>query len=247
MKPISLAKKSILVVLVILAGNDFYCHAQKEKPTLGIEIRPIIPSDLFAVKSQSVNYYSKVFSINPRIGYSAGAVVRLNLSKVWNLESGIYYTTRIYGTRMTDSSGLNVSDNFRFDNYEIPVMGLIYVRLSKNIYLNTAFGPSFDFFPTDVQAPDNGTYTQKAFRSYWVLPALQANVGAEYRTKNSGYFYLGAMYHRMLYTPMGTAGFYFMDYTFPEHVLTPIQGHYFSLDFKYFFPTKRSSEINNGA
>jgi hypothetical protein len=226
---------------------NFYSFGQYEKPTLGVEIKPIIPSDLFAVKNKDLVYKDKTFSINPQIGVSAGAVVRLNLSKFWNLESGIYYTERVYGTRMRDSMGTDIKDKFRFDNYEIPISALVYIRLAKNIYLNTSFGLSLDFFPTDVQSPDNGMYVQKAYRSYWVLPALLANVGAEFRTKNSGYFYIGGLYHRMLYTPMGAAKFSFDDNGYPDQTgLIPLQGHYFSIDFKYFFPTNRTPTINNG-
>ncbi len=220
-----------------------------DKPTLGIEVRPVIPSDLFAINNNTASFNrpdkNYTFTISPQLGYSAGAVVRAAFSRIWSIESGIYYTSRFYGSSAKDSVGIEHKENFRFDNYEIPLLGLIYIRLSKNVYINNAFGLSFDFLPEDIQTPGNSFYYVRVIKEYWVLPALMANVGAEYRTKNNGYFYIGALYHRML-TPLGDAGFFFTYNGGPEGVATPLNGHYFALDFKYFFPTKRTPVIDNG-
>jgi hypothetical protein len=243
---VSFCRFNILIFCILFVFPPLVSFAQDDLPTLGAEIRPLIPSDLFAIKAPNPTFGHKVFTINPQGSYSAGGVIRLNLTKFWNLESGIYYTSRVYGSNMKDSGGINASGKIIFDNYEVPVLGLIYIRLAKNIYLNNAFGLSLDFFPTDAQSPDNGYYYQKLARTYWILPALMANIGAEYRTEKNGYFYLGALYHRML-IPMGQTEFFFNDSGFPAY--TPaqqIQGHYFAVDLKYFFPTKRTPEINNG-
>ncbi len=234
---------SILVFSHIIktSAQEYYL----DKPTLGIEVRPIIPSNLFAVDYPQLSKNYNVFTITPRVGYSAGAVIRSALSRMWSIESGIYYTSRQYGTSGKDSAGNVVKDQFRFDNYEIPFLGLIYIRLSKNMYINTAFGVSADFFPEDIQTPMNSQYFVRVGREYWVLPALMANVGFEYRTEDNGYFYVGALYHRML-MPLGGVGFFYNYNGGPEGVASILEGHYFALDFKYFFPTKRTAVLDSG-
>ena len=240
--------KIILAYSFLLCFSVLNISAQEyylDKPTLGIEVRPIVPGSLFAVDYPPLSKDNKVFTITPRVGYSAGAVIRSAVSKMFSIESGIYYTSRVYGTSGKDSSGTIVKDNFRFDNYEIPFLGLIYIRLSKNMYINTAFGVSADFFPEDIQTPMNSLYFVRVGREYWVLPALMANVGFEYRTENNGYFYIGALYHRML-MPLGGVGFFYNYNGGPEGVASPLAGHYFAFDLKYFFPTKRTPVLDSG-
>jgi len=242
----------ILIFICTTAANS---QQFIDKPTLGIEIKPVVPSNLFATNSDTVSWKHAVigqssaknylFTITPELSFSAGAVIRAAINRQWSVESGIYYTARTYGTSAKDSTGKVIKDNFRFDNYEIPLLGLLYIRLSKNVYINNAFGLCLDFLPDDIQTPGNSFYYVRVNKLYWVLPALMANVGAEYRTQNNGYFYIGALYHREL-TELGEAGFFFTNNEGPEGVGTPLNGHYFALDFKYFFPTKRTPVIDNG-
>jgi hypothetical protein len=127
----------------------------------------------------------------------------------------------------------------------MPILGLIYIRIAKNVYINNAFGFSFDFFPEDIQTPGNYYFYSRVQRQNWVLPALMENVGVEYRTSDHGYFYIGATYHRM-FDPLGLIGFFSADNSYPGAAVTTLQGHYFALDFKYFFPTKRTPVLDNG-
>src|SRR6185503_13635920 len=104
---------------------------------------------LFATDYPVLSKNNHQFTISPRLGFSAGAVIRSSVTRIFSIESGIYYTSRNFNTTGKDSVGTLVSDKFRFDNYEIPFLGLLYIRLSKHIYINTAFGLSADFFPED--------------------------------------------------------------------------------------------------
>ncbi len=239
--------KSFFMGLCLFIGSLNQVSAQQyiDKPTLGIEIKPVIPSSLFATDYPVLSKNNNQFTISPRLGFSAGAVIRSSVTRMFSIESGIYYTSRNFNTTGKDSAGTVVHDQFRFDNYEIPFLGLLYIRLSKYAYINTAFGVSADFFPEDIQTPENSMYFVRVGRQYWVLPALMANVGFEYRTENNGYFYIGGLYHRML-APLGAVGFYYTANGGPEGVASMLDGHYFALDFKYFFPTKRTPVLDNG-
>jgi hypothetical protein len=224
----------------------FFCLSAKlfaqQEPRLGIAIKPIIPSALFDNQSLVEKQGKVEFSIDPKIGYSAGVVLRKDLPSLLSLETGIYYVRRIYQLNISDSTNNATSNKFRFVNYEIPVTGLIYIRLGKNSYLNTAFGLSFDFFPNSVYT-ENEFYQQKAERNYWVLPGLVADVGFEYRTEKKGNFYFGGSYHRMLLKMADTRIFY-ENGTIAEDITTPLSGHYFAFNLRYFFPTQRTAPID---
>jgi hypothetical protein len=61
------------------------------------------------------------------------------------------------------------------------------------------------------------------------------NVGVEYRSERSGYFYLGATYHRP-FNEMATADLTWYDAIFfPTTLRTALDGSYLTLDVRYFF------------
>lgn len=211
--------------------------AQKiDHTTLGISFRPIIPSALFDnTVLQSVTDKA-TYTMQPRLGFSAGAVLRIGLYKQFSLETGINYVERIYQSSIKSDSA-NYSNKIHFVNYEVPVLCNIYVRTAKQTYLTTAFGFSFDFFPNDLSVVQDN-YVQRAVRQSWVLPGLIAQVGYEYRTEKNGFFYVGGSYHRML------ENIAYTGFLTPDGIVTsgtiPINGHYFALEFKYFFPATHS-------
>ncbi|RYD83552.1 MAG: hypothetical protein EOP53_00495 [Sphingobacteriales bacterium] len=232
-------KNALLLALFVFSAIA-KVFAQQE-PRLGIAIKPIIPSGLFNNEADVIRRGNTQFAINPQVGYSAGVALRQDLPYLLSLETGIYYIRRIYELNITEGEN-TTSNKFRFVNYEIPVTGLIYIRLGKNTYLNNAFGLSFDFFPNSVYT-ENEYYQQKAERTYWVLPALTADVGGEYRTEKNGNFYIGASYHRMLINMAKTLILYEKG-AVKESVTTPLSGNYFALNFRYYFPTNRTAPID---
>src|SRR6185436_134518 len=121
--------------------------------------------------------------IGTHSSFCGGALIRHRLHKQIFLESGINYIYRIYSSDIHDGS-VNISRTFRFINYEIPIQGLIYIQTAKNSFVNNTFGISLDFFPNDVRVTDS-IMMQLAVRRYWVLPAIIASTGYEYRTKKN--------------------------------------------------------------
>lgn len=231
---------SILIILLLALTQQVF--AQLQEPRMGIAIKPIIPSALFDNQELVTNQGAVQFAIDPKIGYSAGVVLRQDLPSLLSFETGIYYVRRIYNLSIGDSTGHSTSNKFRFVNYEVPITGLIYIRLSENIYLNNTFGISLDFFPNSIFT-ENANYQQRAERNYWILPGLIADVGAEYRTEKKGNFYIGGSYHRML-LPMANTIIAYQNGSIEESIITPLSGHYFAFNFRYFFPTQRTAPID---
>lgn len=215
--------------------------AQQEVTTFGLQFKPILSSDLINTGAQTQKMGQIGFTIEPRSGYAFGMVVRKGLNNQFSIETGINYTERNYGLTITeDSTGFRGESDFKYVIYEIPVQALVYIRLSENTYMNTAFGLSFNFLPTDWETL--GDYWQHfSQRESWIQPSLLANVGFEYRTYESGYLYLGISLHRP-FNNITTAGVAFIEQDFNrierESAFFDILGNYLTLDLRYFFHEK---------
>lgn len=209
--------------------------SQERVLTVGIQAKPLIPSDVITDRTITQFQNNYAFTMTNRPGYSFGMVLRKGFNDRFSFETGINYVSRNFDLTIEDQTGSVVSQDNRFQiiGYEIPMLGLVYVRLSKEIYMNAAFGASIDFFPSDVGTTSETIYHISQRRA-WFMPSLLANIGWEYRTRNLGYFYLGGSFHR----PFTNIYFTGVRYE-PEPQLTEsifqVSGSYLTLDLRYFF------------
>ena len=158
-------------------------------------------------------------------------VVRKGITKTISFETGINYVKRVYNLSIIDSSNNFTRDGkFRIIGYEIPLLALVYIRIGEKFYMNNALGFSIDIFPSDVR-----TVNSYSTRTSFIIPALLANLGWEYRTDKSGIFYIGASFHRPFSKIMSTKIWYDGNNKTAE-VETKLAGSYLTIDFRYFFP-----------
>lgn len=219
--------------------------AQKVPPKLsfGLEIRLL--QNLGVLNLDSVvltdadDQFRSVYEFAGGFGF--GGVVRIKLTDFWNIETGINYTRQRYQldfrdlvTEETDQSFLNII------SYEIPVKGLVYIRLGEQIFANVALGVSAHFIASNVEAFGLGnTYSFGGLSRNVMNGALLGGVGAEFRTEEDGYFYLGGSFHQPFSDIMTAQVNYQRDGIPPNYAARGvISGAYFAIDFRYFFPTK---------
>ncbi len=225
--------RTILVSCLLFLVSALW--SQSNITTVGIQIKPIISGQLFNTGPQTIESGEVDFTIDPSNGYAFGMVIRKGLNDQFSIETGINYSKRNYDLTISiDSNNFEGNSDFSYVIYELPVLALIYVRLGERSYLNNAFGINLNFLPSDWQSFD--TYFEHySSRSYWVVPALQANVGFEYRTYESGFLYLGFSLHRP-FSKITTAGvLYKEDNLQKETVYFDILGNYLTVDLRYFF------------
>lgn len=217
-------------LLFVLSGLSL-C-AQQGVVTVGFQIKPIFSNQYFKTGPVDGSIGTFNAKVTPKSGYCAGMVIRRGFTQKLSLETGINFVKRNYNLSITDTN-LNIGDQFRFINYELPIAALVYIRLGEQLYMDASLGGSFDFFPSDIETQDE-IYYQVGRRPRWVNMALIANLGTEWRTENAGYFYIGASYHRPF------------DYIFASlsqrktmnintFVRNDISGNYLTIDIKYFF------------
>jgi|GEM_PF-204271 len=211
-------------------------HAQQGVTTFGIQVKPVIPFGFFEpVTNLQKGTLSSTVELTG--GLAFGMMVRTGLSKSISLETGIDQITRRYNFSVAnDTNGYSGSGQLRFVGYEVPVTCLVYIRLGERSWMNTALGLSVDMYPGDaVQNIDEGQ--AYFFRRNWAQIGVLGNIGVEYRTEKSGYFYLGGTFHRpfgdMAQADISWADPYqgYRTYT----MTTFLSGSYLTLDLRYYF------------
>jgi hypothetical protein len=234
-------KKLLLIcafLLLILSG-----YAQERVSTVGLQFKPLFSSRFFGTGPQTLTQQSFTYEIQPRFGYVLGAVIRKGYTNTLSLEFGLNYAVRNYNLAAFNN-GIGSSDRLKIVGYEIPVSQLIFIRLSEYIYMNASAGICLNMFPSDV-FEESENFLAYAGRNSIVTPSLLANLGFEYRTPKSGYFYFGTSLNRPFSDIFDIA----IDYSANNFILntgiTSLRGSYLSIDLRYFFaedPEKKSSK-----
>lgn len=235
--------KLILFSFLLLNYSSFL--AQERVTTFGIQLKPIIPSQLFSTGKQEVDQNKVFFTTTPKTGYSFGMVIRKGLNKSLSLETGINYLNRKFELEIFDDSLDYIeTSSFKLVNYEIPISLLVYIRLSEYIYMNVSGGVALDIYPSDLYTYSDN-FQNDVLVYDWFRQSLIANIGWEYRTDKNGYFYLGASYHRP-FSHMAKQIVWYNGNKRDERVEFNLSGNYITLDLRYFFhedPERKKKKV----
>lgn len=209
--------------------------AQKDVTTVGIQIKPIIPVQFSTMADVEVQENNMQVNYAQKLGNTFGVVIRRGFTDNFAIETGIGFVRRNYQVTLQNfDNEYKESATFGFIGYELPVQALYYVQMSERIFLNTAAGLSLDMFPSDVEAFKNNL-AHHSYRYAWVRPSMIANVGAEYRSRKQGYFYVGLSYHRPFKSIIVNRTTYTEIGKIDKTIQSTLNGHYLTLDFRYFF------------
>ncbi len=239
-------RMKFIFLTVILYGalllQAEFVLGQKNVTTFGFQFKPMIPSRFFGTGTESATAEDLTVDFKPLAGYNIGMVIRFGLNKSWSMETGINLVQRNYQLNFNHPQLLAPGKlNFRFIGYEIPLQGMIYVKLGERLYMNASGGFSLDVFPSNVESTSllevdtiDYVFYQKTFKRRWAQSAVVANYGFEWRTKEKGYYYVGASFHR----PFFDIGYSKADFSNDgrhTQLVNGISGTYLTLDLRYFF------------
>ena len=227
-----LATYCLLVFLCLLPST--HCFSQSRVTTFGIQFKPIFPIDFLGTGKQTVTVDSSnlKFGLALKGGYNFGMVIRKGFSDLLAMEVGINYVKRTYHLDINDAEYSEASD-FRIIGYEIPASLLVYIRLGEKTFMNASLGASADMYASNVQSIGTN-HNSLTVRNHTFQAAIIANLGWEYRTENSGYFYIGGTLHRPFDYEFTTRVHYKRNQKELD-VYQPLSGSYLTLDIKYFF------------
>ncbi|TVR78658.1 MAG: hypothetical protein EA412_08240 [Chitinophagaceae bacterium] len=232
-----MSRIGIMAIFLLIFLGKTYSQSHEwetEGASFGFQIQPIIPNDMFRFRGETRNVQGTDFSLNPNPGYVAGAVIRFGVHRRFTLETGINYVRRPYEA-IIETDGDTYRLDLRIISYELPLSATYHVRLGQQLYLTSTAGLSLYFLPSNLFVGENPASIAAARRN-WFTPSAKAATGFEYRTENSGYFYIGPSYQ-----------FFFRDLYLTEIEFRRngdsvtnrffISGEYFGLIFRYTFPT----------
>lgn len=216
-------------------------QAQEKSTVFGLQYKPIIPAAYFDASNSSASWEGYQFNLAPKYSYSLGMVVRTELNKTFFFETGINYIDRnLQLSTVNNYISLNDYTTFSIRSYEIPYQLLTYVQVSNDVYLNVAFGFSHNIFASDVYSEGEADYQfiQNTLKRKRIQMAMLANIGAEFRTKRNGIFYVGTSLHR----PWKEIGRIYPEYDdFNEQAPSTdayyidVLGNFLTIDFRYYF------------
>lgn len=237
--------KNGFYIFVIFFSLTCYSQEKKNKlPTyFGIQVRPVLPSNFNGDNLTLLSGDVFETSISQRLGFGFGGIIRTSITKLIALETGLNYTQRNFNiTAAIPDSTVYAKDSLTFIEYDIPLNVLIYIQLSKKTFMNVSLGGMITYKPTNTW-----TQNQPKGKHYFDLYGdryrrigfdLNANIGFEYRTKKSGFFYLGGSI-RVPTAPLLRYSAYYQygaNTTVNHSLNEDIDGSFLTFDFKYFFP-----------
>lgn len=234
----------LFIGLCLITSTSIGQTAKTKVPSyFGLQVKPILPTRFIGnpVLEQEQEGFSTTFS--QKVGYSFGGVVRVGLTKLLALETGINYVERNFNIDFAvPDSNVVGSNDMSFISYSIPINGLVYIQLSEDWYMNTAIGVDLAYNPTNTEVksfPTGQHIMHHIGLARKVNFGFNAEVGFEFRTKKKGIFYLGGigyvpfsplMYLRSTHQYQGYVN------TIDPEAFGKVDGSYLSIEFKYFFP-----------
>lgn len=235
--------KLLLIILIVpfsFLGQTTPPKKEKFPSYFGLQVRPILPTRFIGEPEKTL--INKEFSttITQKVGYSFGGTVRAGLTKLLAFESGINFTQRNFDISMSVAdSNVHAKNDLNFVTYEIPVNGLVYIRLGEQFFMNTSMGAAICYKPTHVGIVTlpGGSYTfnHTGFVASKIGLDINVNVGFEFRTEKKGFFYIGGSGSVPL-KPMFQLYAEYKYQGYSNKVNGPVDGTFLAIDFKYFFP-----------
>lgn len=232
------------IVLCCFTFFHTWAYAQNKVTTVGIQLKPLFGATLFGTGPMEINDAGFTYTFRQNTGFAGGMIIRKGFEKNVSLEFGLTYCRRNFNltSQYNDTSS---SLQFKIIGYEIPVSGLFFVRLSEHWFMNVSGGLCINIFPSDVQKA-NELLLVYAGRPSGINPSLIANVGAEYRSNKSGYFYVGCSLNRPFSPIYKSVIDYVINNQVVHNAFADLRGAYLTLDFRYFFhedPERKKAKL----
>ena len=237
--------KSTLAILLLLMHFSMIGQSDQVTSYFGLHYKSIIPNNFVGSKILSLSEQEFSTTCEQKVGYLIGATVRAGITKLIAFETGINLVHRNFQIDMSvPDSNLYAQTDLALLSYDIPLNCLIYIKLSKAWYSNASLGFAMVYKPSMIQSVtglDEGhifTYLGATERKF--SADFNGNIGFEFRSKKSGFFYLGGSVRIPLEPLFILAGQYRNEgYSLLSY--GDVNGSFMSIDLKYFFPNTKSN------
>ncbi len=238
---------SVFLLTLVAFGQEETTKKNRFPSYFGLTVSPIFPSNFIGTQTATFLDTSLAMTtvFKQKAGITFGATVRIGVTKLFSIETGIFQVRRNFDVSIAlPDSNLYGKDVLTFVSYDVPINLLTYVQLSKQWYMNASLGLSITHNPSDISDSilPGGQFVlqfegRRVNRTHF---ATNAGMGFEYRTKKYGTFYFGASGKIPFRPIMLGVGIVKRSQTSNKFVAYGrVNGSYFSVDFRYFFPIIR--------
>lgn len=208
----------------------------------GFQVKPLFPTKFIGESSTTLLNQGFQVKISQQVGYSFGGVVRIALTDLIGIETGLNFFQRYYKLNMfLVDSNITASDNFGFIQYDLPINALFNIKLSKKWFSNAAIGASICYKPSSIGSISHPVGKHEFFNIGLVDIKdkvnfdLNGSVGFEFRTDKYGFFYLGGC-ARIQTAPIFNLLSRYRYGTYEVDNYGPVGGSFLAIELKYFIP-----------
>lgn len=241
--------KFVLLLFIFFLTNVYTfgqeIKEKKEKyPThFGIQVRGLFPNKFSEQKTNTIFNDTLRSSITQKNGFSFGGIIRRRYTDRLGVEIGLNLSKRYFdvSTGIPDSNQFFKKD-FAFTNFELPLNGLVFIKLSDRVYSNAALGLSAIYKPSSVASEQfkeaKGEFSMAGIVENKFNVNINAQLGFEFVSDKNGSIYLGGSAH----IPTGTFFYFYSKYTYANSdvfsaVVYNQRSPFFTVDLRFYFPT----------
>lgn len=234
-------KNLFIILFTILLSLNIV--SQKGLTQFGFQYKPILPIEVLNVENLSLTNNDFSANVAQQYGFNFGGIIRWNILKSVSLESGVNYVKRNFKyTTNVQSTNQASEGSFGIVGYEVPIKGMVNVRINDKSYINVSTGISTSWTASNVASTtEDDLFYQIAFTKKMNL-ALIANVGYEFRSREAGTYYLGVSLNNP-FQSLGLIDVVYDEFNQQKQTITgELQGSYVTLDLRYYFHEKKEKK-----
>ena len=191
-----------------------------------------------------------ISSIGMNYGFSFGGIIRRQFTDALGIEIGLKHNKRFFNVSGTVlDTNVTYKTDFAFTNYELPVMGLVFIQFSKEVFASAGLGFTAIYKPSSVYVQVNDVPVKRSFSfegyAYQKFGFnANAQFGFEWRSERSGIFYIGGAAS----IPTSPLFSFVSVYRSPNEGVRVQQGEFvrspfFSIDLRYYFPKVKNKGV----
>jgi hypothetical protein len=244
-------KYFIFFLPVLCMATSVFGQMVKEKrekfPShFAFQVRGLVPNKFSEPRTNTVFNDTLRSSITSNYGFSFGGIIRRRYTDRLGIEVGLNLSKRYYGlTTALPDSNLYFERGFAFTTFELPLNGLVFVKLSERVFTNAALGASIIYKPSSVSVGGKAGFKEgkNEFSIAGIVEQkfninLNAQLGFEYLSDKKGIFYFGGSAH----IPTAPLFYFLSRYSYANSdvnsaVVYNQRSPFFTFDLRYYFPT----------
>lgn len=231
--------RSIICTVIGLLFLIRPASAQLGITTAGIQIKPILPVSIFSIGNNVITRDIYTATVTPKTGISYGGVIRIGVTDRLSVETGLHYVRRNYRINVEiENSDSYDASSFSYINFELPVQGMIFIRVAERLFINTALGIALNMWPSSIQTVGERNFIlHKSFIQSRANFSFIGNIGVEWRTPRHGSFYLGTSLNNPFNVITAATVIDYQDRINNHSMdfITQLRGDFISIDLRYLF------------